>query len=329
MNMSNEEEDKMIKEKLSEDKFVYSGEDDYNNNINNEINASSVRPSKFTHKQKTIFLVVILVIIFTIPVVYFCYSKSNNARNLAVNPKEQQSNIVLKDEIIDDLDENKLKKENTIPKNETKKPVQVDIPQVENKTTEETTEAEGGQEPEPDPKELADEFEKKLINEIEIYSLGINRFEGKLDSQEENTILIIMAINSISDNKSEVSSAEASKFITDLTGQTMKEKKPDINQNYLRFIPDVSRFALIKEGNPYIYETSKILTFNIRTNENNKLEIVGTIEKTTKTQIETYEFTAFLTKNEKEPKYFDYRIDSVNYRFIKSDKSDNILIEKV
>ena len=329
MNMSNEEEDKMIKEKLSEDKFVFSGQDEYNDNINKEINTSSVRPSKFTHKQKTIFLVVILVIIFTIPIIYFCYSKSNNARNLAVNPKEQQSNIVLKDEIIDDLDENKLKKENTTLKNETKKPVQVDIPQVEKKTTEETTEAEGGQEPEPDPKELADEFEKKLMNEIEIYSLGINRFDGKLDSQEENTILIIMAINSISDNKSEVSSAEASKFITDLTGQTMKEKKPDINQNYLRFIPDVNRFALIKEGNPYIYETSKILTFNIRTNENNKLEIVGTIEKTTKTQIETYEFTAFLTKNEKEPKYFDYRIDSVNYRFIKSDKSDNILIEKV
>lgn len=325
MIMSDEEKDKIIKENLSSDKYVFSGNDEYDENIMKKIEESNIRPSKFTHTEKKIFALLICIIIFLIITTYYYYNKSQN-----IEIKSEYANLNSeKNEIVDEMTGNKLS--NSVndekEKNETKI-LKVEVPEI-NKDKTEVEEAENA---ESNIQNANNEFEEKLIEEIKIYSLGIDRFDGEFDSKDENTLLAIMAMNTISirDNisKTEITAEEVNKIINELTGNQIKAKNLETNEAYVKYISQTNKYVLVQKGNPYIYEQCKILNFEIISGNDDQLEVSGTLEKTVQSDTFTYAYTAYLTKNKDESEYFSYHIDDLSCKLQKVDRNENIKIEK-
>ena len=328
MIMSDEEKDKLIKEKLATDKYVFSGIDEYDKKIMNEIEESNIKPSRFTHREKKIITIAFFLVFFFILTTYYYYNKYENA---IVNPNTPTS--ILDKEITNELpkDEN-IEKDKEKVKNETvnesteeaKNEIEtskVEIPEI-NKPNEEL--ANGNNDETNLPNERGEIFKK----EVELYSLGINRFDGELNSKEENTILVMMAMNAKADNKSEITVEEVNNFVKAITGENVNFEG-DVNPNYIKYIDQTKKYTLIQKGNPYIYEKCNILICDIISETEDKIEVSGVLEKTVQSDKYTYRYTAYFVKNKEENEYFTHHIEDFSYKFQKKEKNDNIQIEKV
>ena len=326
MIMSDEEKDKLIKEKLSNDTYVFSGKEEYNNKIVTELDSSKIKPNRFTKIEKKIFIFSFLIILIFAIIAYYYYNKYEKAVvniDKPISEVNTNENKIKENEIQDNTKKLVKEENNTVNDDKTKK-IKVEVPQKQDDNLEEnTTENEEVVE-----QEARNEFEKRLQDEIKLYSLSINRFDGNIDSKEEYTTLIVAAIIAIDENKSEVTRSDAAKFIEEFVGAKISNPL-DIDSKYVKYNENTDKYYLIKEGNPYIFEESKILNFNITSDTDDKLEVTGTIEKNSKTDINVYQFSAYLTKNKPQIYYFTHKIDGFNYKLIKTDKNKNIVIEKL
>lgn len=328
MIMSDEEKDKLIKEKLATDKHVFSGIDEYDKKIMTEIEESNIKPAKFTHREKKIILIAFFLVVFFILTTYYYYNKYENAiisSNRPISTLDKEITNELSKEENTSKDNEKVKNE-TVNKNatETKNEAEVSkiqIPEISNENTENNNENK-------DEQSTSNERGEILKKELELYSLGINRFDGELNSKEENTILVIMAMNAKNDNKSEITVEEVNRFIKAITGKNLNFAG-DVNPNYIKYIDQTKKYVLMQKGNPYIYEKCNILICDIISETEDKIEVSGVLEKTVQSDKYTYRYTAYFMKNKEENEYFTHYIEDFSYKFQKKEMNDNIQIEKV
>ena len=81
MTMSNEEKDKVIKETLATDNYVFSGNDAYSTIINTEIDEANIKPVRYTRNQKKVVLALFILLIISVLInVYLAFVKKRTAR---------------------------------------------------------------------------------------------------------------------------------------------------------------------------------------------------------------------------------------------------------
>lgn len=334
MIMSNEEKDKLIKDTLAEDKYVFSGNDAYSAIISTEIDEAKIKPVKYTYTQKRI--VIVLLILLALSMILNAYFLSGRGIRLGANTYKELtiSPIYIEDGIHDNVEETKNEVEE-VPQEATN----VVVSQVEKdslvvntivpeKTVEEKTQNEN------DAKEFATTIdEDALKQELKIYALGLGRFDDIIDSKEENTVLLVMAANAMQTQRtSNKDTSNASKyattkenidkFIEELTG-----KKPDnVLESYNNFIgySQASKaYVWGKDGNPFGSEKYEVLTLEFSEKNNSGFKVSGLIEKTLNGKRYVYHFNATISSNGDDYSYIPYQIKTFTYNL--SEGEDEVL----
>lgn len=324
MNMSNEDKDKFIKDNLSQDNYVFSGNDAYNAIINTEIDTTKIKPKRYTYKQRRI--VIILLILLALSMILNGYFLSGRGIRLGANTYKEVtiSPIYIEDEIEDNIiikeDEadNKADEITNVVVSQVEKDSLVVNTIVPEKTEEEIKKNEN------DAKEFAKIIdEDALKQELKMYALGLGRFDDIIDSKEENTVLLIITANTMqvqrSSNKDSKKASNyattkdnVDKFIEELTG-----KKPDnvleSYNNFIGFSQASNAYIWGKDGNPFGSEKYEVLTLDFTEKNNSGFKVSGLIEKTLNGKRYVYHFNATISSNGDNYSYNPYQIKTFTY----------------
>lgn len=343
MSMSNEEKDRFIKENISKDKYVFSGNDAYNTIISTEIDEVKIKPQRYTHKQKRIVL--ILFILLVASVLLNTYFLTGNRVRLGAKTFKEIiiSPIVIENDIQDklkDIDdevkgqEKNKEEENTVAFTQVQKDdlsVNVVIPE---KTEEDNQKAEK------DSKDYAKEIDEEVLKqELKNYALGIGRFDDIIDSTEENTILLVITANAMESQRYTNKDAKKAsnyattkdnvhKFIEELTSIKLNNPLVSYN-NYIGYSQASNAYIWGKDGNPFAGEKYEILTLEFNEKNNSGFKVSGLIEKIANEKRFVYHYNATISSNGSDYSYNKYQIKTFTFKLTEGEDEVFRLIDKV
>ena len=315
MIMSNEEKDKFIRDTLSKDKYVFSGNDSYKELVSSEIETSNVKPSMLNHNQKIAIIVIVVALIAIFSIGKLLPNSKNNIKNDLLSNQnmstsvEKQPNNKRDDTIIQKT--NIEKNENTVNS--------INVEAVETSDNDKYIK----------DKELQGFLktinEEKLKEELKMYALGIGRFDKVLNSREENTILLLLAMDFFSElnkynnngidvsNKYTLIDIDANDFIKELTG-IKNSKILDSYNNYIGYSEARKAYILGVDGNPFENEEYNVLSCNYSSYNDETFVVSGQIEKTIDRSSYIYQYEAHILRNSDNYKYFPYQIKEFSYK---------------
>lgn len=334
MIMSNEEKDKLIKDTIAKDNYVFSGNDAYSEIIRTEIANSKIKPSKFTNFQKNMIIVILfilLIISIIINILYFSGMEISLSKESAeiVKPYVIEDNLSTEDDIENKLEENTAKDSS---QNTTQTKIQntniqnLVVTEIENNDNNSADDEQAKK----DYSEQIDE--EKLKQELKTYALSIGRFEDIIDTKEENTILLVMAQNILESlraentNKSNIGKyaltrENADVFIEEFTGS----RPSDILQtysNYIGYMQSSKSYNWGKDGNPFASEKYEVLSLEFSGKNNSGFKVSGIIEKDYNGNKCNYHFNATISVNKEDFVYVPYTIKSFTYSIANNSVDD-------
>lgn len=343
MNMSNEEKDKFIRESLQKDIHVFSSNNNLELEIEKDINASNIKQRKSTYGERkfTTFLIILLCV--SLGWNAYFVSNSRNKLNYLISQKMPQ--VTEKNN-----DMNNTQKTNDNITSTNTENTNVDNTVVENNDIENNNVTDISEItpilPKPDIEDVIiedKETEKNnfaldidegiLKEELVNYAIAIGRFEGQIDTLEENTIALLMAHNSFSSKKAQIDSNKISVkyaltadnvhlFIAELTG-TKIDNFLNSYSNYIGYSEFSNGYVFGKDANILANEKYEVLELKVKNKNNTGYEITGIIQKTVDNKKCNYEFTAVISAH-KEYTYNPYKINSFTAKLQKG-HTDNVM----
>lgn len=337
-NMSNDDKDKFIKDSLSEDTYVFSGNDAYDAIISTEIDEAKIKPQRYTYKQKKIVLV--LLILLCISLILNAYFLSGNGIKLGAKTYKEitVSPIVIEDNITDKTQDeeaqNVVQEQANVAFSQVEKDSLVLNTVVPQKTEEEKEKNEA------DAKEYSSQInEDDLKQVIKMYALGLGRFDDIIDTKEENTILLVITANGMQNQRiSNKDSKKASnyattrenvdKFIEELTGKKPANILESYN-NYIGYSQASNAYIWGKDGNPFANEKYEVLTLEFSEKNNSGFKVSGLIEKTLDGQRYVYHYNATISSNGSDYTYNPYQVKTFTYNLTEGEYLVFRLFDKV
>lgn len=319
------EQDEFIKNTLKEDKVISQPVLD---NFTNYIENSNIKVKKYTHKQKNIFILVIIILTILVITVSFTLlnkptftSEKPNTDLFLSNTVENKIENKVSNSITNESNtsstntsENKSKDTNSI------------MVEIESNTTSTNSIIVSNQTKKPDNLNLSDEDLKELQKLIESYSIGIKRISYDEETLESNTILLLIA-KEYFDSHSSKSSLKVDttyaatlenmhKYLTELTGNDYSNV-PYISaySNYIGYSTTSKTYLLGKDYNTITKEKYKCSNLEITDNKDGLYTAKANVIRTLNKENTKYEIT------------FDFKINT-NYTYekfnIESLKARNI-----
>lgn len=330
MSMSNAEKDEYIKNRLLQDEFILSGNEILKREIKTDIDESNIKLNKYTFRQ--IKLLKVLIVLLLISLAFNIYladiRKTNNEEieKLLTDLSEQgtkQSNAEIELPKIDtNLTTNNVPEEEVTdisPITQISPKPEIEDVIVEDKTT--------------DKKNYALDLDEELLKEeLANYAITIGRFEGKFDTLEENTILLLMVSNNFSSQEKNQGLDEMSTkhaltkenvhlFIQEISGLEVTEYLKSYS-NYIGYTEFSNAYVFGTDANVLNNEKYKVLDLKLDSKDSSGYNISGTIQKNVEQAESIYEFKATVTINN-EYTYVPYQIKSFTAK-LKAGSTDDV-----
>lgn len=344
MNMSNDEKDKFIREALQKDIHVFSSSETLETQIENDINTNTIKLKKYTYGQRRFmwFLVIVLSISLSFNAYFFNNefdNKQNKNEQIAKNEKDILENIIIEEDktventIIDNTAiENTTINDTNVENANIANPENIyEIAQISPKSDIVDVVIE-------DKESNKDTYamdidEETLKEELANYAISIGRFEGQIDTLEENTVALLMAHNNFSNKKMQVTDTKSSLkyaltaenvhlFLTELTG-TKIDKFLNSYANYIGYTELSKAYVLGKNGNVLRNESYEVLELKFENKNNSNYKFSGTIQKTIDGNKIIYEYVVAISIHEKYT-YNKYKINSFTAK-LKDGHKDNVV----